>query len=76
METSLVVWTMDNCVWCDKVKELLADSGLAFVIHNPPLPELKVLMRATGLTTLPQVWMGEHLIGGYQETKQWLENMA
>jgi glutaredoxin len=75
MKTSLVVWTMDNCIWCDKVKQLLADNDMPFVVVNQPLEEMKVLLRVAGLDTLPQVWFGDHLIGGYDKTKQWLENM-
>ena len=64
------VWTMDDCVWCERVKTLLTNKGIPFMIHNPPLVELKVRMREIGVTTLPQVFdSGDVLIGGYNATE-------
>ena len=63
------VWSMDDCNWCTRVCELLADKGIPFEKVQPPLPEMKAMMRIYGFTTLPQVFNedGSH-IGGYAET--------
>jgi len=69
----LTVWSMPGCIWCVKVCELLADLGIPFEKHEPPLVELRVMMREKGLTTLPQVFTSEgRLIGGYEATREWV----
>lgn len=63
------VWTKDNCIWCVRVCDLLAQHGIGF---------RKVMATKTGclehgFKTLPQVFDIEgHVIGGYEATKAYL----
>lgn len=73
-----VVFTKNNCTWCDQVKELLKIHGIRFVAFNIENLELvdEVMDFATILprkgNTYPQVFevtdTGMTLIGGYEDT--------
>lgn len=70
------IWSMPGCIWCVRAAELLADRNLPFEKHEPPLVELKVLMRAKGFTALPQVFEDDHHIGGYEALKGYLDALG
>lgn len=63
----------DNCVWCDRVQELLADHDIAFEVIKPPIEELRAILRESGVKTVPQVFNGSRRLGGYTEVKTLLE---
>lgn len=66
----VVVLGRPNCVWCDRVKDLLRTYGVNFADFNIiEAPELIAFMKASGLTTVPQVFVDGQLVGGYQETR-------
>lgn len=67
-----VVWR-DDCVWCDRAKELLHLCGESFVAVKFD-SNLKPLFAALGLTTLPQIWHGTAHVGGFTELKERLDD--
>ncbi|HKX13062.1 MAG TPA: glutaredoxin [bacterium] len=62
------VYTTAYCPFCDAAKRLLKQRNIAFeeidVSEGSARAELK---NRTGWRTVPQVFLGEELIGGYQE---------
>ena len=71
MRIDYVVYGSPNCGWCDKAKELLSSQGYSYnYIDIVGTPEARDLLKAEGLTTVPQIWRNgkeyRH-IGGYQE---------
>lgn len=52
------------CPWCDRVKTLLRINGKSFTAKELTLEELK----QRGFATVPQVFDGEKLIGGFEAT--------
>jgi glutaredoxin 3 len=65
------VYVLDYCPWCRRVEELLAKKGVAFeAIDVTDRPELRswLLEASGGQRTLPQVFIGDHHIGGYDAT--------
>ena len=65
------VLTRNNCVWCDKAKQLLEEKGEAYqassLEDNPLLIEL---MKKADLKTVPQIWEDAEHIGGYTELER------
>ena len=63
------VYTRNNCPYCDRAKNLLRQKGIAFEEINLSgrEAELNALKARTGMMTVPQIFIGEELIGGYME---------
>lgn len=68
-----VILSKEECKWCKKVKELLHENDIEFQNFdvNEKL-ELREFLIASGLTTVPQVYMNGFHIGTYEETKDYL----
>lgn len=64
------ILSKDNCKWCEKAKEFLKEETVeVFSIKDHPL--LLKLMDNAKLTTVPQIWIDDTYIGGYQELLQY-----
>lgn len=69
-----VVVGRPGCKWCNEVTYLLTEKGIPFVYLNLlEHPGLKNFIVACGLTTVPQVYVNGQRIGGYEDTKLYLE---
>ena len=73
------VVTKDNCSWCVKAKELLKSHG--FIFHEVKVPyslsrdEFYELAEKHNTTkTVPKIFDGKILIGGYEELVDWVED--
>jgi len=68
--SEVVVYTTNACGYCTRVKMLLAAREIGFrEVNIAGDPDAFVeLAKSTGMMTLPQVFVGEVLVGGYQET--------
>jgi len=62
----IVVYSSDWCPYCSRAKALLAKKGVAFEeIRVDGQPQLRADMaRKAGRTSVPQIWVGDHHIGG------------
>ena len=68
--SKVTVYTMDYCPYCERAKRLLSQRGI-------PFEEIRVaeeddaawdsLFARSGMRTMPQIFAGERLIGGYTE---------
>ena len=70
-----IIWSKLNCPYCEQAKGLLTQKGIVF--EERKLGEqystedlLKVVPTAK---TVPQIFMGETLVGGFKELKKYLE---
>ena len=64
------VFTMDYCPYCERAKRLLTQRGV-------PYEEIRVaedddaswdaLFKKSGMRTMPQIFAGDQLIGGFTE---------
>lgn len=65
----VTVYSKDYCPYCDRAKALLKSKGVAFeAIELQDDPRAFSELRAkTGLMTVPQIFIGETLIGGYTD---------
>ena len=70
--SEVVVYTTNACGYCTRVKMLLKARDIAFrEVDVGADPEAFVeLAKSSGMMTLPQVFIGDVLVGGYQETAE------
>ena len=65
--TDVVLYTKDYCPFCQRAKALLDKKGVAYTEHDIGLkPELRdeMITRANGGYTVPQIFIGDHHVGG------------
>lgn len=64
------MYTADWCGWCHRAKRLLVQHGyetIAEVNIDEWDPDREKLKNLTGQETIPQIFIGEHYVGGYSE---------
>ena len=64
------VYTMKNCPYCERAKSLLKQRGVPFVEELVPYEDeakWDELEKRTGMKTMPQIFQGERVIGGYSD---------
>ena len=63
------VYTRDFCGYCTSAKRLLEQKGVAYEeIDTTGKPELRAwLQQTTGRSTVPQIFLEERSIGGYDD---------
>ena len=70
-----IVFTIDDCKWCDKAKALLTINDKSFseikMGRGPHASHMEAtffqLWKDMGFKTAPQVFKGPHHIGGYED---------
>jgi len=70
--SEVIVYTTNACGYCTRVKMLLSAREIAYREINVAgdADAFVDLARRSGMMTLPQVFVGETLVGGYQETAE------
>ena len=73
--TTAIVWSKLNCPFCDQAKGLLKMKGIEFEERNVSKDWTKEqLMEAVpNARTVPQIFLDDKLIGGFQELKKYFE---
>lgn len=63
------IYTTPTCPYCHAAKALLADKGVAYEEITVLDPQLREAMtqRAHGRRTVPQIFIGEMHVGGYDD---------
>ncbi|MES2768307.1 MAG: glutaredoxin 3 [Bdellovibrionota bacterium] len=66
---NIIVYSKNFCPYCDRAKNLLNRKGAKFEERNIDgnAEELKKLVEKTGLKTLPQIFINDNLIGGFDD---------
>jgi len=72
-----VVWSKYHCPYCDQAKALLKQRGIEFEekIIGDGYTREELLEAVPTARTVPQIFIGEELIGGFTELKQHLEKV-
>jgi glutaredoxin len=70
-----VVWSKYQCPYCDQAKALLKQKGIAFEERKigDGWTKEDLLEAVPTARSVPQVFLGEDLIGGFTELKNYLE---
>ena len=66
----VVIYTCRLCAHCDWAKELLSKKNVKFIEHNIEKDSSKMvemLRKSNGVKTVPQIFIGEHRVGGNDE---------
>ncbi|MDD3518043.1 MAG: glutaredoxin 3, partial [Chromatiales bacterium] len=65
----IIVYSSGFCPYCVRAKQLLERKGAAFneirVDHEPQ--EREIMETRSGRRTVPQIFIGEHHVGGYDD---------
>ena len=63
------IYTTQWCPYCNAAKSLLEDKGVTYDEVNAEDPEVRAAMveRANGRRTVPQIFIGETHVGGYDD---------
>ena len=78
---NVVMYTANPCPYCLFAKRLLQERNIAYVEHDltGDFEGRKNLINKTGMRTVPQIFFGEHHVGGFDELAaldragQWME---
>jgi glutaredoxin 3 len=70
-----VVWSKYHCPYCDQAKALLTRKGIVFEERKigDGYTKEDLLEAVPTARSVPQVFLGEDLIGGFTELKNYLE---
>ena len=69
MATGVTLYTTAYCPYCIRAKALLDDKTVAyteFAVDNQPQLR-REMMERSGRQTVPQIWVGEQHIGGFDD---------
>lgn len=69
--TTIKVYTKNGCPFCDRAKMLLNQKEAQFeeVALGFDVDKIAELVSRTGMKTLPQIFIDDQLIGGYDDLK-------
>ena len=70
-----VVWSKDNCSHCVQAKNLLQSKGIEFEERNitqGTWTREQLLESVPNARTLPQIFIDEELVGGFNELRKHL----
>jgi glutaredoxin 3 len=65
----VLIYTKSPCRYCTRARDLLARRGVDFteipVDHDPE--QERIMMTRSRRNTVPQIFIGEHHVGGYTD---------
>ena len=70
-----IVWSKDQCPYCDQAKALLKQNGIEFEERNvsKDWTREQLLEAVPTARTVPQIFLDEELVGGFTELKTYLQ---
>jgi glutaredoxin 3 len=75
-EMKATIWTKDSCTFCVQAKQLLEGKGIEFEERKigKAWTKEQLLEAVPTARTVPQIFLDEQYVGGYQELRQKLNN--
>ena len=72
-----IVWSKNQCPYCDQAKSLLKLKGIDYEERNVQTTWTKeqLLEAVPNARTVPQIFLDDKLIGGFTELKQYFEKV-
>ena len=78
MKANAIVWSKDNCTFCDQAKALLEQRNIAYeekkIGHGYSREDL--LESVPTARTVPQIFVNNNYIGGFTELRKYIEETA
>lgn len=75
--TSAIIWSINNCPYCQYAKELLSQKGIRFEernIHEKPWSKEHLLESVPNAKSVPQIFLYDKYVGGYTDLLEYFEN--
>jgi glutaredoxin len=72
----VLIYTKDNCIWCDRAKILLDSKKISYneIDLSDDSERLKFYEKiGDNVKTVPQVFINDKRIGGFQDLKVFLD---
>jgi glutaredoxin 3 len=71
-----IIWSKTNCSYCDQAKQLLTMKGIVFEERKigSEWTKEQLLEAVPTARSVPQIFLDEQYVGGYNELKQRLTN--
>ena len=70
----IIIYTQDRCTHCNSAKREFETRDWKYTSHNITeinnYNNLQELL--PGIRTVPQIWIDDNYIGGYDDLKEWL----
>jgi glutaredoxin len=72
-----IVWSKDQCAFCDQAKALLTQKGITFEERKigDGYTREQLLEAVPTARTVPQIFLDGELVGGFNELKERLVNV-
>lgn len=74
-----IVWSKQNCPFCDRAKQLLTRKGIEFenrMIDGSTWTREQLLAEVPTARSVPQIFLGEEYVGGFTELEKKLSGEA
>lgn len=70
------MWSQPNCAWCDRAEKLLVNRGYVVTIKKIGANTTKEEFIAANphARTVPQIYIGDTLIGGFEQVQGYLND--
>lgn len=71
--TPVKIYTTNTCPYCDRAKTLLRRKGASYEevdVTGDDQARARLVERAGGLKTVPQIWIGDRHVGGYDRLSE------
>ena len=73
------IFSKDNCKWCVLAKKLMKKNNMTFEERNVPYNVskeefLELIEEYDTPPTVPKIFKGKELIGGYEDLQEYIEN--
>ena len=72
----IIVYSKDNCIWCDRAKNLLDSVEFSFEeidLSNDNDRKEFYKKVGEGVSTVPQIYIDNERIGGFPQLVNWFE---
>ncbi|PIE07786.1 MAG: glutaredoxin 3 [Rhodobacterales bacterium] len=66
----VTIYTKQSCIYCHAAKRLLTRKRVEFTeidIGREPELRAEMIQKANGRSTVPQIWIGEVHVGGFDD---------
>ena len=78
MKANAIVWSKDNCTFCDQAKALLEQRNIAYEERKIGAGYTRedLLAAVPTARAVPQIFVNNNHIGGFTELKKYIEETA
>ena len=78
MKANAIVWSKDNCTFCDQAKALLEQRNIAYEERKIGYGYSRedLLEAVPTARTVPQIFVNNNHIGGFTELRKYIEETA